>query len=119
MARRVLQRVGIVCMAGWAVMALSVEPVAYANPAPDCLQAQGPGCGRRAFLADLAAAGITDSNGQPIELAQGLDLCDLMNEGYGRANITGDFVRMHPEIGPDHATQIVDIAVRDLCPWNR
>jgi hypothetical protein len=116
---RVLRRAGIVGIAGLAVIALGVDPVAHATPpTPDCLQSQGPGCGRRAFLADLSAAGFTGTNGQSVELAEGIDLCDLMNEGFSRGTITGDFARLHPEIPPDRAAQVVDIAIRDLCPWN-
>ena len=118
MSARVLRRAGIVGMTSLAVMALGVDPVAHAVPTPDCLQAQGPGCGRSAFVADMTAAGFTNTNGKSVELAQGLDLCDLMNAGFNRGTITGDFARMHPELGPDGAAQVVAIAVRDLCPWN-
>jgi Protein of unknown function (DUF732) len=115
---RVLRRARVIGMAGLAVMTLGVDPVANAAPNPDCLATQGPGCGRRAFVADMTAAGFTPTNGKSIEVAQGLDLCDLMNEGFNRGTITGDFARLHPEITADEAAQIVDISVRDLCPWN-
>lgn len=114
----VVARVGIAGMAVMAVVGLGVEPVANASPTPNCLQTQGPGCGRNAFIADVTAAGFTGTNGKAIELAQGVDLCDLMNEGFNRGQITGDFARIHPELAPGEAAQIVDIAVRDLCPWN-
>jgi Protein of unknown function (DUF732) len=118
MVARGLRWAEILCMAGLAVVASGGDPVASAAPTPNCLQTQGPGCGRNAFLADMNAAGFTPTNGQSVELAQGIDLCDLMNEGFGRGQITGDFARLHPEIGPDRAAQVVDIAIRDLCPWN-
>jgi Protein of unknown function (DUF732) len=113
-----VKRAAIIWPAVLAVMALGVDPVANATPTPACLQSPGPGCGRHAFLADMGAAGFTGTNGQSVEVAQGIDLCDLVNEGFSRDTMASDFARLHPELAPDRAGQIVDIAIRDLCPWN-
>jgi Protein of unknown function (DUF732) len=111
-------RTGMVGMGVLAAAALGVAPVANAIPTPACLQSPAPGCGRHAFLTDVTAAGITNVDGQSVELAQGIDLCDLMNEGFSGDLMASDFARMHPELGPDGARQMVNIAIRDLCPWN-
>ena len=111
-------RARIVGMAVLAVMGSVVVPTANADPASGCLQSSPPGCGQQAFVTDLSAAGITGTSGRRIEVSEGQDLCSLMNQGFGRDQITGDFVRLHPELSPAEATQVVDFAVRDLCPWN-
>jgi Protein of unknown function (DUF732) len=101
-----------------AATGIGIAPVANATPTPACLEQPSPGCGRHAFLADVAAAGITNRNGQSVEVAQGIDLCDLMDEGFSSRDMAADFARMHPGLGPDGANQMVNIAIRDLCPWN-
>lgn len=111
-------RAGIVGMAVLAFPAWGVEPEANAVPTPPCLQAPAPGCGRHNFLADMGAAGISNIDGQSVEWSQGIDLCDLMNEGFNGRDLAGDVARLHPELGPDGSTQMVNIAIRDLCPWN-
>lgn len=108
-------------VAGMAVLALGFAPAANADPLPDCPQGPGPGpgCGRHAFLADVRAAGIEDSNGDSIEVGQGLDLCGLMDNGVSRENITNQFSALNPGLGPEGAAQVVRIAIRDMCPWHR
>ena len=87
-------------------------------PPRGCTRA-GPGCGRRAFLRDISAAGLGDSNGNTVALDQGLDICGLMNAGLSRQNMVNQFSAANPGLGPDRAAQVVRIAVRDLCPWHR
>jgi hypothetical protein len=79
----------------------------------------GPGCGRRAFLADIHAAGLGDSNGDSEELDEGEDICGLMDAGLSRQNMVNQFWADNPALGPDGAAQVVRIAIRDLCPWLR
>ena len=113
------RRVGIVGMAVLAVMALGADPVANANPTPGCERVPGPGCGRRAFLADIHAAGFGDANGDVVALEQGEDMCGLMDAGISRQNMVNQFAALNPALGPDGAAQVVRIAIRDLCPWHR
>ena len=113
----------MVGMAALAALALVTAPAANADPRPACLQGppagQSSGCGRRAFLADIGAAGLGDSNGDTVALDQGLDLCILMDSGVSRQNMTNQFAALNPALGPDGAAQVVRIAIRDLCPWHR
>jgi Protein of unknown function (DUF732) len=118
-ANGALRRVGIVGVAVLAVMALSVDPAANANPTPGCEQVPGPGCGRRAFLADIHAAGLGDANGDLEALDQAEDICGLMNAGLNRQLMVNQFAALNPALGPDGAAQVVGIAIRDLCPWLR
>ena len=113
------RRVGIVGVAVLAAVALGADPDANANPTPGCEQVPGPGCGRRAFLADIHAAGFTDSNGDLEELDEGEDSCGLMDAGLSRQNMVNQFWADNPALGPDGAAQVVRIAIRDLCPWLR
>jgi hypothetical protein len=113
------RRVGIVGMAVLAAMALGADPVANANPTPGCERVAGPGCGRRAFLADIHAAGFGDANGDLVALEQGEDMCGLMDEGLSRQNMVNQFAALDPALGRDGAAQVVRIAIRDLCPWLR
>jgi hypothetical protein len=113
------RRVGIVGMVVLAVMALGADPVANAKPSPGCEQVPGPGCGQRAFLADIRAAGLGDSNGSLQALDQGEDMCGLMDKGLSRQNMVNQFAALDPALGPDRAAQVVRIAIRDLCPWDR
>ncbi len=110
-------------MAVLAVVALGAEPDANGSPAPGCPQGRapgpGPGCGRRAFLADIAAAGFGDSNGNTVALDQGLDMCGLMDSGLTRQEMVNQFAALNPALGPGGAAQVVQIAIRDLCPWHR
>jgi hypothetical protein len=107
--------VGIVGLAVLAAIALGADPVANAAPAP------GPSPStpnaRRAFLADISAAGFGDSGGNQVALDQGLDICGLMDAGLSRQNMVRQFSAMNPALGPGGAAQVVGIAVRDLCPW--
>ncbi len=122
-ANGVARTVGRVGMAVLAAMALGADPDANAAPAPVCPQGPapgpGPGCGQRAFLADIAAAGIGNSNGDLEALDQGLDICGLMDAGLSRQNMVNQFLALNPALGPDGAAQVVQIAIRDLCPWHR
>jgi hypothetical protein len=119
------RRVGIVgvAVAVLAAMALGADPDATGGPAPGCPQGRAPGpglgCGQRAFLADIAAAGLGDSNGNLVALDQGLDICGLMDAGLSRQNMVNQFWADNPPLGPDGAAQGVRIAIRDLCPWHR
>jgi hypothetical protein len=116
-------RVGIVGMAVLAAIALGTDPVANAVPTPGCPQGRapgpGPGCGRRAFLTDISAAGFGDSSGNQVALDQGLDICGLMDAGLSRQTMVNQFSAANPALGPDGAAQVVRIAIRDLCPWQR
>jgi hypothetical protein len=114
------RRVGIVGMAVLTAMALGADPDANAAPAPGCPQgpAPGPGCGGRAFLRDISAAGFGDSNGNQVALDQGLDICRLMDAGLSRQNMVNQFSAANPALSRDGATQVVRIAIRDLCPWH-
>ena len=110
-------------LAAISAMGLGPDPAANAAPAPGCPQGRapgpGPGCGRRAFLADISSAGLSDSNGNQVALDQGLDICGLMDAGLSRPNMVSQFAADNPSLGPDGAAQVVRIAVRDLCPWHR
>jgi hypothetical protein len=75
-------------------------------------------CARRAFLADIAAAGLGDSNGNAVALNQGLDMCGLMDAGLSRQQMVNAFSADNPALGPNGAAQVVTIAIRDLCPWH-
>ena len=116
------RRVGIVGLAVLATMALGADPVANAAPTPGCPQGRapgpGPGCGRRAFLTDISAAGLGDSSGNQVALDQGLDMCGLMDAGLSRQNIVNQLSATNPALGPNGAAQVVGIAIRDLCPWD-
>jgi len=106
-----------------AALALGSDPAANAAPSPACLQGPaptpGPGCGRRAFLTDINAAGLGDNNGGVDELDQGFDICGLMDSGLSRQKMLSQFAALNPGLGPDGAAQVVRIAIRDLCPWHR
>jgi hypothetical protein len=114
------RRVGIVAMAVLTAMALGADPDANAAPTPGCPQgpALGPGCGGRAFLTDISAAGFGDSNGNQVALDQGLDICRLMDAGLSRQNMVNQFSAANPALSRDGAAQVVRIAIRDLCPWH-
>jgi Protein of unknown function (DUF732) len=122
-ANGLARKVGIVGAAVLAAMALGADPDANASPAPGCPQGRapgpGPGCGRRAFLTDIAAAGLVDSKGNSVELDQGLDMCGLMDAGLIRQEMVSQFAALNPALGPGGAAQVVQIAIRDLCPWHR
>jgi hypothetical protein len=104
-----------------AVVALAAVPDANADPPPGCFQGSGPqpvpDCGMRAFEADIAAAGLRDAGGNTVALDQGLDMCGLM-QGLSQQEMASQFSALNPALGPDKATQVVGIAVRDLCPWH-
>jgi hypothetical protein len=102
------RRVGIVGVAVLAAIALGAAPIANAAPAP----------GQRAFLADIRAAGLGNSNGGLEALDQGLDMCGLMDAGLSRQNMVNQFAALNPALGPGGAAQVVGIAIRDLCPWH-
>jgi hypothetical protein len=98
-------------------------PAATAAPVPVCPQGPdpgaGPACGQRAFLADINAAGLEDSNGNQVALDQGLDMCGLMDAGLTRQQMVSQFAADNPALGLDGAAKVVQIVVRDLCPWHR
>jgi Protein of unknown function (DUF732) len=108
-------------MAVLAAMALGADPVANAAPVPVCPQGPasmlGPGCGGGAFLADIAAAGLADTNGDALQ--QGLNMCGLIDAGLSRQTMVYQFAALNPALGPNGAAQVVGIAIRDLCPWDR
>jgi hypothetical protein len=110
-------------MAVLAAVVLGADPDANAAPASGCPQGRapgpGPGCGRRAFLTDISAAGFTDNSGNQVALDQGLDICGLMDAGLSRQNMVSQFQAANPALGPGGAAQVVRIAIRDLCPWHR
>ncbi len=115
------RRVGIAGLAVLSTVGLGVDPVAKAAPVlPGCPQgtATGPGCGSRAFLADISAAGLGDSGGNQVALDQGLDICGLMDGGLSRGDMVRQFAALNPALGPGGAAQVVGIAIRDLCPWH-
>jgi hypothetical protein len=117
------RRVGIVAMAVLAVAALGADPDANASPTPRCPQGRAPGtgsgCGERAFLADIAAAGFGDTSGNSVALDQGLDMCGLMDRGLTPQEMVNQFSALNPALGPDGAARVVQIAIQDLCPWHR
>jgi hypothetical protein len=102
------RRVGIVGLAVLAAIALGADPVANAAPVP----------GQRAFLADIRAAGLGNSNGGLEALDQGWDMCGLMDAGLSRQKVVNQFAALNPALGPGGAAQVVGIAIRDLCPWH-
>lgn len=75
-------------------------------------------CGQRAFLADINAAGFGDSSGNTVALDQGLDICGVLDGGENRQNMVNQFAALNPGLGPNGAAQVVQIAIRDLCPWH-
>jgi hypothetical protein len=108
------------------VAALGAVPDANADPPPGCPQGPVPGpgpfpgCGNEgAFLADIGAAGFGDANGKPVALQQGRDICRLMDAGVSRQDMVNQFSASNPALVPDGAAQVVEIAIRDLCPWHR
>jgi hypothetical protein len=101
--------VAIVGLAVLAAIGLGAAPVA---------NAAAPVSGQRAFLADIRAAGLGNSNGGLEALDQGLDICGLMDAGLSQQNMVSQFAADNPALGPDGAAQIVGIAIRDLCPWH-
>jgi Protein of unknown function (DUF732) len=102
------RRLGIVGLAVLAAIALGADPVANADAVP----------GGRAFLADIAAAGLSNRNGAAVALDQGLDICGLMDAGLSRQKMVSQFAALNPGLGPAGAAQVVRIAIRDLCPWH-
>jgi hypothetical protein len=117
-----MRQISVVGFALLAIATLSADPAASAAP-PGCPQGPapgpGPGCGRRAFVSDIAAAGISNGNGATVELDQGLDMCGLMDAGLSRQNMVGQFAAENPALSFDQAAQVVRIAIHDLCPWHR
>src|ERR1700739_3627130 len=108
-ANDVARRGGIVGLAVLAASALGADPVA---------NAAAPVPGQRAFLADIRAAGLGNTNGGLEALDQGLDMCGLMDSGLSRQKMVSQFAALNPALGPDGAAQVVAIAIRDLCPWH-
>jgi Protein of unknown function (DUF732) len=105
-----------------AIVAGAAVPEANAAPTMGCPQGQapgpGPGCGQRAFLADVGAAGYGDSSGSVVALDQGLDICRLMDGGLNRQEMVDQFAAANPNLGAGGAAQVVQIATHDLCPWH-
>jgi hypothetical protein len=73
----------------------------------------------RAFVADSNAAGLRDAKGNMVAVDQGLDMCGLMDGGLSPQEMANQFLRDNPALGPDSATQVVTMAINDLCPWHR
>ena len=119
-APRKVARVGAAVLA---VAALAAVPDANADPPPGCFHGPGPqptpGCGLRAFVSDINAAGLMDARGNRVAADQGLDMCGLMDRGLSRPEMESQFLRDNPALGPNGATQVVGIAINDLCPWHR
>jgi Protein of unknown function (DUF732) len=119
-APRKVARVGAAVLA---VAALAAVPDANADPPPGCFHGPGPqptpGCAIRAFVADINAAGLTDARGNTVAVDQGLDMCGLMDGGLSPQEMANQFLGDNPALGPARATQVVTIAVNDLCPWHR
>ena len=119
-APRKVARVGAAVLA---VAALAAAPDANADPPPGCFHGPGPqptpGCGLRAFVTDINAAGLMDARGNMVAADQGLDMCGLMDGGLSRQEMANQFLGDNPALGPDRATQVVTIAINDLCPWHR
>ena len=103
------RRVGIVGLAVLAAIALGAAPIANAAP---------PAPGQRAFLTDISAAGLGNSDGGLEALDQGWDMCGLMDAGLSRQKMVSQFAALNPALGPGGAAQVVGIAIRDLCPWH-
>ncbi|CNH30158.1 Protein of uncharacterised function (DUF732) [Mycobacterium tuberculosis] len=76
------------------------------------------GCAIRAFVADINAAGLRDSRGNTVAVDQALDMCGLMDGGLTPQEMANNFLADNPGLGPDRATQVVTIAINDLCPWH-
>jgi hypothetical protein len=72
----------------------------------------------RAFVADIDAAGLSDSRGNRVAADQGLDMCGLMDGGLSPKEMANQFLGDNPALGPNRATQVVTIAINDLCPWH-
>ena len=49
---------------------------------------------------------------------QGLDMCGLMDGGLSPQEMANQFLGDNPALGPVRATQVVTIAIHDLCPWH-
>jgi Protein of unknown function (DUF732) len=115
------RRLGTVGAAVLAVAALTGVPCANADPPPGCVVVPGPpaDCALRAYEGDIRAAGFADARGNTVAVDQGLDMCGLMDRGLSRPEMEGQFLRDNPGLGPNGATQVVGIAVNDLCPWHR
>ncbi len=116
------RKVAIVGAVVLTVATLAAVPDANADPPPGCFQGSGPqpvpNCGLRAFEADIAAAGYADARGNMVAVDQGLDMCGLMDRGLSPQEMAGQFLRDNPALGPNGATQVVGIAINDLCPWH-
>jgi hypothetical protein len=117
------RKVANIGAAALAVAALAAVPDANADPAPGCFKGSGPqptpGCAVRAFVADSNAAGLRDAQGNMVAVDQGLDMCGLMDGGLSPQEMANQFLRDNPALGPDRATQVVTMAINDLCPWHR
>ncbi len=119
-AARKVVRVGAAALV---VAALAAAPAAYADPPPGCFHGPGPqpvpGCAIRAFVADMNAAGLKDSQGNTVAVDQALDMCGLMDGGLSPQEMANNFLADNPGLGPNGATQVVTLAINDLCPWHR
>ena len=103
------RRVAIVGLAVLAALALGAAPIA---------NAAAPVPGQRAFLTDIRAAGLGNSDGGLEALDQGWDMCGLMDAGLSRQKMVSQFAALNPALGPGGPAQVVGIAIRDLCPWH-
>jgi Protein of unknown function (DUF732) len=119
-APRKVARVGAAALA---VAALAAVPGAHADPPPGCFHGPGPqptpGCAIRAFVTDMNAAGLKDSRGNTVAVDQALDMCGLMDGGLSPQEMANNFLSDNPGLGPNGATQVVTMAINDLCPWHR
>ena len=119
-APRKVARVGAAVLAA---VALAAVPDAKADPPPGCFHGPGPqptpGCAIRAFVTDINAAGLRDSRGNTVAVDQALDMCGLMDGGLSPQEMANNFLGDNPSLGPQRATQVVELAITDLCPWHR
>ena len=117
------RKVANIGAAALAVAAFAAVPDANADPPPGCFKGSGPqptpGCGVRAFVADINAAGLRDAKGNMVAVDQGLDMCGLMDAGLSPQAMANQFYGDNPGLGPNGATQVVTIAINNLCPWHR
>jgi hypothetical protein len=115
------RKVATVGAAVLAVAASTAVPGANAAPPAGCVPVPGQptrGCAIRAFVNDINAAGLRDSRGNTVAVDQALDMCGLMDGGLTPQEMANNFLADNPGLGPNGATQVVTLAISDLCPWH-
>ncbi len=71
--------------------------------------------GDAAFLASLAAAGIT-YNRPDLAISTGKAVCRLMANGTPSVEVLTDLKKGNPDMAPGHGEQFVAISARSYCP---